>query len=83
MLYFWLFESQEVSHPIGMLVEKLQTDPALLAEVERMQPDWQRLKRRGIKLVATLIDVPLNGPEDIMPALRELAARSRTNHGST
>jgi len=80
VLYFWLFERSEVQHPVNLFGDTAHRDPLLASAMDSMGLDTPRLERRLCGVVGELIELPLEGPEAVMPALRAQAARSRLGH---
>ena len=82
VLYFWLFESEQVQHPVNLFRDKARGDPALAEAMESMRVEAPRLERRLCAVVGHLIGIPLVGPDDVMPALRTQAQRVRAGHAA-
>lgn len=77
VLYFWLFEADNLQHPVNMFQTKAIADEELARAIERMRIDRDKVQRRVCAIVGELVGLPLDGPEAVMPALRALAAEAR------
>jgi rubrerythrin len=71
VLYFWLNETQSVTHPVNQMMEKAQE----LAAFSGIRTDLNALRARICAVVGQLAGVPLAAPAEVQPALSELAAR--------
>jgi ferredoxin len=72
VLLAWLGGAGEVTHPVGQMLGRLS------ASGTDLDFDLEGVRRRAVRIVGSLLGVPLRDAADVAPAVREiLASRSR------
>lgn len=74
VLYYWVRAADHVEHPVNQFHEKVSQDPELLSVMREMGTDYGPALARACRMIGTLVGRPLSGPEDVLPALREMSA---------
>jgi ferredoxin len=74
VLYYWVRAADHVEHPVNQFHEKVSADPELLAVLREVGTDYGPVLARACRLIGTLVGLPLSGPDDVLPALRERSA---------
>jgi rubrerythrin len=69
VLKAWLGGAQSPTHPVAQMMERL--DEADL-DLEPLGLDFTAVRRRVVRVVGLLLDLPLERQEDVASALREL-----------
>jgi ferritin len=80
VLHFWLNETEQVSHPINQMLERVRADGATDDALRLVTFDFGAVKRRITRLIATLIDVDLATPDDVLPALKAMTEDVHARH---
>jgi ferredoxin len=70
VLHAWLGGTQQVTHPVQQMLERLGAAAAL-------DLDFASIRLRVVRVAGLLLDLPLRRSEDVAPALRDLLARAR------
>jgi ferredoxin len=73
VLYYWVQAADHVEHPVNQFHEKVSADPELREVLRDIGTDYAPILSRACRLIGTLIGRPLAGPEDVLPALREMS----------
>src|SRR5262249_15512066 len=72
VLHFWLHENQQVSHPVNQTLERVRKHKTLGEADAR-----GRVRERVCQLIGTLVDLPLQKPEDVDGTINALIAENR------
>ena len=75
VLHAWLDASLNVSHPVQQMIERLGAAPT----GSSFDLDFASIRIRVLRVVGSLLDVPLRRTEDVAPALRDLLSRARAD----
>jgi ferritin len=67
VLRFWLQESERVTHPVNQVLQRVKAKRTLAPE---------EVRERACRLVGTLVDLPLDQPEDVEKWLAPLIAQA-------
>ena len=80
VLYLWFSDNERVAHPVNEFYGRHETDDAVGDAANR--PDFEATAPRDriIRLIGTLVDLPLTGDTDLLAAVRDLGGE-RTNEG--
>lgn len=74
VLYYWVRAADHVEHPVNQFHEKVSSDPELSRVLREVGTDYGPVLARACRLIGALIGLPLAGPDDVLPALRERSA---------
>lgn len=77
VLYYWVQAADHVEHPVSQFHEKIKADPELSGVLREIGADHSPVLSRACRLVGALVGRRLDGPDDVLPALREM---SREGH---
>lgn len=75
VLYYWVRAADHVEHPVNQFHEKVANDPDLAVVLRELGTDYGPVLGRACRMIGTLVGVPLTGPDDVLPALRDLSGR--------
>jgi hypothetical protein len=74
VLQFWLAGSEQVSHPVNQMLQRLSPNALQAASVESRGMTSSNFGKRITRLVGLLLDLPIRDPGDVDVTLRELVA---------
>ncbi len=74
VLYYWVRAADHVEHPVNQFHEKVSSDPELSQVLRAIGTDYGPVLARACRMIGTLVGRPLAGPDDVLPALREMSA---------
>lgn len=74
VLYYWVRAADHVEHPVNQFHEKVASDPELSQVLRSIGTDYAPVLARACRMIGTLVGRPLSGPDDVLPALREMSA---------
>ena len=72
VLHFWLNEMQQVTHPVNQMLERLRNDHSGEAALSSLSFDFGAVRSRVTRMVGLLIDLPLQAPDHVLPALKQM-----------
>jgi all-trans-retinol 13,14-reductase len=72
VLHFWLNETDQVSHPINQMLERLGAGQDANNVLGAVTFDLAAVKRRVTRLIGLLVDIPLVSPEHVLPVLKAM-----------
>lgn len=74
VLYYWVQSAGHVEHPVSQFHEKVSADAELSQLRSEVGTDYKPVLVQACRVVGTLIGKPLDDPEEVRPALREMSA---------
>jgi len=76
VLHVWLNDSDQVTHPINQMVQRLGAAETGAAVLDALDLDFNAVRRRVTRLIGTLLGLELVEPADVLPVLQGLVAEN-------
>lgn len=76
VLHVWLNDTGNVTHPINQMIQRLERGDDGEHALEHFQFEFNRVRVRVVRLLGGLLGVPLQQPEDVLPQLQALIAKT-------